>query len=59
MEMYASICIQTTVVYEASATLQNKQILQSSPGSVRMQSKMMLHVLCTYIRFDMQQGFGF
>lgn len=53
MEMYASICIQTSVVHEASATLQNKQIPQSSPGSVRMQSKTMLHVLCANIRFDM------
>lgn len=59
MEMYASICIQTTVVHEASATLQNKQILQSSPGSVRMQSKMMLDVLHTYICSDMPQCFFF
>lgn len=54
MEMYASICIQTTVAHEASATLQNKQIPQPSPGSVRMQCKTMLHVLCANIRFDME-----
>lgn len=54
MEMYASICIQTTIAYQASATLQNKQIPQSSPGSVRMQCKAMLHVLCANIRFDME-----